>query len=65
MHVVYMLAAAMVIPDMIFYIKVRYSLVPKETNVTLIPNITLIRINTLTKCSLINLGRINLQFGRE
>ena len=27
-----------------------YSLVPKESNVTLVPHITLIRPNTLTKC---------------
>ena len=42
-----------------------YSLVPKESNVTLVPHITLIRINTLTKWSPITLIRINLHFWRE
>ena len=42
-----------------------YSLVLKESNVTLVPHITLIRNNTLTKWSPITLIRINLQFWRE
>ena len=42
-----------------------YSLVPKESNVTLVPHITLIRPNTLTKYSPITLIRIKLLFRRE
>ena len=38
----------------------RYSLMPNESNVALVPRITLIRLNTLTKCSPIVLIRINL-----
>ena len=35
----------------ISHVKATYSLVPKESNVTFVPHISLIKPNTLTKCS--------------